>query len=291
MQISFIQSNWLRQYPFQDGNGEVDLNSNVMPASLIVGLRITCLGSDLELYINKVVINLGLININFAGSNGDIGYAGGAITEDNQSLTIYSYANGGAIGNVMIGDASLVKTQQTYLFNSSNGAIEPSTVIVMPVPGVFSLYVLNKSPSYTGDVEFVSKTINITTAGSDIFWSVLNPSAITSRQDNHAELLTCNNTVISGINTVIPDASGNIDIYAIAPLAVAIQVVDGRQQLVFSTPGLGLDETDPVLTGGLLNLCKLANIPPTNTSNTYGTAFSSITTTTLPEYESWPQYE
>ena len=266
MKLSFIQSNWLRKYPFRAGHGE-----NV-PTDVLVSLRLTVKAGDLDVYVDKIYINNYNISISFSGANGPIGYANAKITESNQSIPILSYL-AGAIGNVTIGNIDSLVSSQLFTFTNTTGLIEPGTLLILPEPVVTSLNV--KGTKLTGAITINSNTLNIN-SGSAINISVVNPASIQSREDKCSQFITCDNKVVSGINNTVPDKNNNIDIYALSPLTITAAVVDGVTQLQFDTPGLNLD-----------NLCKIVNIPPDNSSNTY----EDISTVTTPEWKGWPQYE
>jgi hypothetical protein len=272
MELNFIQSNWLRQYPFRNFNGGFDSYNNKLPTDIIVGLKISCLLSDLDLYINKIVTDNGNIGITFAGNNGPIGYANSVITTNNQNLIIYNF-NEGVIGNVTIGNSARIMPKQTFSFNNTNGLIEGSTITIISPPLVTGITI--KGTTMTGAITLTSTSLGINT-GSELNLSVLYPVNILSRGDLSSTQLSCNNFVISGINTVIPNLNGNIDIYAISPLVISTGVVDGVTQLIITTPGITLS-----------NVCVPINLPPINPSQT---SYEPINTIVNPEYSTWPQY-
>jgi hypothetical protein len=272
MQLNFLQSNWHRRYPFRAGHGGLDLMYNELATDIIVAMRVSCTSSDLELYIEKVYLNNGYVSVSVAGSAGPVGYANGRVTDNNTALNIVSY-NGGVIGNVTIGNRSQTSTTQNYQFNSTNGLIEPSCVTVLPVPAVTALDVSGKR--LTGHIKITSNTLSVI-AGDNLSLSVNNPSSVQSRGDRLAKNLSCENTVITGINDVKPDATGNIDIYAISPMSITQVVKNGMQQLQLSAPGFDSSR-----------LCKIVNIPPENTT----TSYPDILTVTEPEWKAWPQYQ
>ena len=268
MQLSFVQSNWLRSYPFRAGT-ELDLSNNVVPTDLLAALKITCEASELEVYISKIVTNNGTISITFSGASGPIGFANGVILMSNQSLLIHNQKNG-VIGNVTIGNPDSVNTRQTFTFNSTIGLVEPSTVTVISPPSVTSLNI--KGNKLVGAIKLTSNTAGIT-AGGSIGLNVNRPADIQSRNDISASRLTCGNNVISGINTVSPDEHGNIDIYAIAPVQVSI--VDGN---------IKLDSPDTPLSV----ICKTLNLPPIDSTQTSHQSISSIAN---PEWHGWTQHQ
>lgn len=280
MQLSFIQANWQRCYPFIfiDGQEFMDSNNNVVPMDLVVGLRITISPAEFgSIYINHIYTNNYNVSISFASPIGDLGYANGTITDDNQSLTIYDYL-GGVRGNVVIGNQQSTLAQQSFTFTSGNGSVEPSTVLVLPLPPITNIQINGKGPGYTGNINFTSSTLNID-AGANLVISAMNPSTITSRGDKLAEYLTCVNPVISGINTVTPDKNGNINIFSIDPVRIT-QPNSPAGPIIFNVNGLVMDENSTTSN----NLCTLTISPPINPSNTYGEL------TTTPEWKNWPQF-
>ena len=272
MILNFIQSNWLRQYPFRDENGVLDLNNEIVPTDLVVGLRITYQGSGLDVFINKIYTNKGAVSIGFACSTGDLGYANGLVDQDNQSLPILNYS-GGVIGNVMIGNSNSTQPVQNFLFNNTNGLVEPSTLMVLPAPLVENISI--KGIDYTGAVTFTSSTLAIL-ATNTLNFSVINPTNIQSNGDQSSSFLTCPNFTISGINSVPPDINGNINIYAIEPLTIA---QTGSNQLQLNSTGLVISNT-----AQSNNLCRVVNIAPTDTVDTYGPVGGT------PQWAGWPQY-
>jgi hypothetical protein len=240
-----------------------------MPTDIIVALRVTCASTELELYVSKVITNNGVVSITVNGASGPIGFANGTIVMPNQSLLIYNQSKG-VIGTVTIGNVDAVSSKQTFVFDNTNGLVEPSVVTVLSAPSVTSLNV--KGVKLVGAIKLTSNTAGIT-AGGTIGLNVTRPDDIQSRNDISANRLTCGNNVIGGINTVTPDENGNIDIYAVIPVQVSI--VSGNIKL--DSPGTPLTK-----------ICKTLNLPPTDSTQTSHQSISVITT---PEWSGWPQYQ
>ena len=272
MQLSFIKSNWLRQYPFKANCGLLDNNGNAVPKDIVVALRLTCVPSDLDIYIDRIYTASGVVNISFSGSNGPLGYATSAITDANQNILIKSYA-GGIIGNVTVGNPDSTQPVQTFTFNNVNGLIEPTTVLAVPTPTIKDLKI--KGSKLVGRINIFSNSLNIA-ASTTLNISVISPAEIESRKDLSSKYLTCENQIIGGINGVTPNKNNNIDIYTIDPLEISINEVDGIAQLYLSTPDITLDQ-----------LCKLINSPPADLTDT---PHEDIDEITVPEWKSWPQY-
>lgn len=272
MRAAFLQSNWQRQYPIKSSCNGIDLNGNIVPTDILVGLRISSSLGNLDVYVSKLVTNEGVVGVEFFSNTGFLGSASGMITVDNQNLSVVD-SIGSTIGNVTIGNPDSCVAIQSFNFDITTGAVEPSTITCLSVPGVSGITV--KSETLTGSVVLASTTINISTT-SGINLSVINPNSITSREDYQASYLTCPNTVIGGINSVVPDGvTNNIDIFAIAPLVIN------------NTSGGGITQfTLTVAPLSLATLCETYNIPPTNSSDAVSPPLESAS----PEYLTWPQF-
>ena len=261
MQLSFLQSNWLRQYPFKAGCGVMDVAGNRVPQDLLAGLRISVTGSR-AIYISKIVSNARSASIEFCSDTGFVGVANATTVESNQAILIHNGV--GNIGTVTIGNADSWEINHVYVFDSVSGAVEPSTVTVVPKPAVHGILV--KGKLLTGHISLTSTTIGISDIG-DLFLNVLVPSTVASRQDRQSRYLTCDKPVIGGINSVVPDKNGNIDIYTVAPLVINNGVLS-------------------VVVPENHSLCKVYNIPPVNQTSTNSTPLPEATK----EYPTWTQF-
>ena len=270
MNLAFINANWTRSYPIKGGCDFTCLSGNVLPKDVFVGARITTDPIYRNIYVSKVVTNNGIVSIEFRCGEQVLGAATAKVVNDNQTIPITSlYPN--FSGYIVIGNKDSLDTNQTYLFDNNALLLEPSTITVFVPPAITGIKVKNKT--ITGKVVFNSTTLTITSDAFGTNFTTIAPSTVASRLDKTATGLTCKNPVISGINTVKPDLSGNIDIYGIDP--VVISTSTGK--VTISTPDLPLTEA-----------CKKQNIPPTNNSDSY---FDDVTTTTQPEWKTWPQYQ
>ena len=264
MQLSFIQSNWLRQYPFRAECGQLDLNGTVVPRDILVGLRLSITGS-LDVYVSKIITNGGYISVEFCSGEGFVGVANSRLTNDNEAILVKNAS--GVIGTVTIGNTDSCEANQLFQFDSTSGKVEPSTLTPVAAPAVKSITI--KGKALTGNLTLASSTVGILDAGeSEIYLSVLVPSTVASRQDKQARFLTCDKPVVGGINGVVPDSNGNIDIYTIAPLSISagvlsITVPDGS------------------------SLCQVYNIPPNNQVSTNSTPLSDA----AKEYPTWAQFD
>lgn len=267
MHLSFIQSNWYRQYPFKQEHGEVDTTGLRMPTDLIVGARLCLESVDYPVFIPKVVTNNGVFSAEIWTNSSVIAWASAKITESNQVVPVYAMA-GGQIGSLTIGNPNSCVLEQSFIFTVGTGELEPSVITKLPKPAVPSLTI--KNVALTGNVTFASSTIDI---ASPVKLSLVTPQDVTSRKDKLADNLTCDNPVIGSINYVLPDKTNQIKIVAVAPLSI-VDLGNNTFQLT----------TDPYTK---TQICKRYNIPPTNPSST---PIGTLATTT-PEYPTWPQFQ
>lgn len=271
MHLSFLNSNWYRRYPFRKSATTIDANGSVLPTDLIVGCRVTTDFAHKDVYISKVFTSNGQISIEFSGNSHVLGTAQGTITNSNQAIPIIPVINNFA-GYVIVGNLDTTQNIANYTFTSSTGLLEASTITIFTPPAITSL--IHNGQKMTGKAVFQVTGLVLGVDGQVIGLTVLAPSDVASRVDQTSALLTCSNPIISGINSVTPSPNGsgnNIDIYGISP--VTISIVDGVIQV--GTIGLTLAD-----------VCQPVNIPPLDTTETYG----DITTATVTEWSTWPQY-
>ena len=269
MRLSFIQSNWLRQYPFKSDCGIDDNAGQWVPTDLVVGLRLSLPKAMLSntVFIGKLVTGNNSFSAELFCGTTLVGTVAAIVTISNQIVPILN-STGGTIGTITTGNSDNFQINQSYTFNSTNGAVEESTITAIPTPAVTSLCL--KGVNLTGNLTLASNTIDIT---AGLFLSLLDPQSVSSRKDKQAVNLTCDLPIIGGINTVLPDVANQISIVAVAPLTVS-SLGNGVLQLTVS----------PITK---TTLCIPYNTPPDNTSNTPAGDLSSSS----PEYLTWPQFE
>lgn len=274
MSLSFINSNWRRRFPFkatasvQDSGSEEELSNDV-----IVGCRLSSSLDYCQCYISRVLLKQGKVSVEFSSEGVVLGVANGPHTKNNQSFKITGLQPFFA-GFVILGNVAAVQyADRVYNFTADSGAIEDSLVTVYPAPDVSGL--LHNGKVLTGEVKLELANMDAAVGNETIDFSVVNPVNIISRQDFTAELLTCKNPVIGGINSVEPkksSGSNNIDIVGIAP--VTITVVGGTVQV-----GSGDIEVP--------DICKTIVLPPANNNDKY---YTDIKTATEQEWKQWPEY-
>jgi hypothetical protein len=278
MRLSFIQSNWLRQYPFQKNSGIIDVNLNKVPTDILVGLRLMIPYTTNAVYVNKLTTNAGQVSIEFCtGTTTFLGSATGVVTNSNTTLPITTN-EGGSIGTVTIGNPDSCQPIAAYFFNSTIGLVEPSTITRLTLPGMPAWKV--KSALLTGAVTLSSDTIAV---GSGPSLALLTPLDVASREDYQPNYLTCQNSVIGSINNVLPDSSNNLNIVAIEPLKITAL---GNGMFSLTLDNIVLYNNSNPRTGPQ-QLCINYNIPPDNETSTPTVPLTTATA----EYPTWPQFQ
>jgi hypothetical protein len=176
-------------------------------------------------------------------------------------------------GSITIGDAAVLnELSGTYYLDYTNGRIEPSTVFCFVPPGVTAF--VYEGTKATGYVTLSSGSVNISNVTQQINLSVKNPNLILSNNDFGSALANCPTPLIKKINTVTPDANGNIDIYGIIPIKISVE--SGTQLQLDTVPELSFKA-----------LCPEKNkvIPPANNETT--TYYSDVFQTNIPEWQTW----
>lgn len=265
MKLSFLNSNWYRKYPLQSTAG-----MDGFPDDLIVGCRI--MYTDPVVYISKVTTNNNFISIEFHNNSTVIGTAQGTVSLDAITLSIVPIDTN-LSGFIIIGNIDSTVANSTYSFDSTTGALEPSVITIFTPPGVTNI--TTSTNTLTGNILIDPTNLTMTVDSNSIELDVIAPTDISSRMDRTANLLTCLNPIISGINSVVPllkDGNWNIDIYGIAP----IQITSIAGKITVGTNGVSLP-----------NICNQTNIPPLDETSDY---HGDIMTVDSPEWQSWPQY-
>jgi hypothetical protein len=274
MHLSFLNANWLRKYPFKASSSLSTDNGLVMPNDIIVGVRLMTNSSNLQIKVSKVVIKGGVISIEFGNGTDThdpvriLGTAIGKAMQDNQVLKVTSVLPAFS-GFVVIGNPDRLKEDATYIFNSDNGTLEPSTFTVFTPPPISHLQ--HHGAKLAGNVAIEVTGLDMGVSGNSISLSVIAPNDVASRKDRTSTLLTCTNPIISGINSVKPNSDNEIDIYGVAPVRVTV-----------SGPNIVID-TEKTVT----DVCQPVNIPPTDNTDVY---HGDATTVDDPEWKNWPQF-
>ena len=197
MRLSFLNANWLRQYPFRSDSGITDLQNQRLPTDLLAGLRITVdmftptvtseqngavLRSN-EPYVRRIVTGNSNISVEIYSNDTLLGTAKASIVSSNQTVDVIA-PNGGSIGTVTIGNPTSCETVAAYTFDNivcqnseacHSGFVEPSTVSIIRKPAV-AFWQINQS-QLTGYVNFASESLNKSTTSL----SVANPSTVISQ--------------------------------------------------------------------------------------------------------------
>lgn len=275
LRVDFLNKNTFRRYPLRADKSVVSTEGLSLPDDLFCAAQFTVPGWAQRLQLRRVYVREDYINILVSCFNGAtltyIGYFDGNVTSDFTKLT-FSSLDPGIFGMLTIGRASVLKSLNGfYNFANDTAMIEDSLVTYMTPPGVLSL-LLPEGPM-SGRISLEYSNIQQTPNPLAIQLDVLSKESIRAKNDKSAQFGTCRVNPIGSMNTVQPDSNGNIDIYGIAPLKIHVSAAGLRFDIV------GVSRSE---------LCaEDQRIPPLIPISTY---LRDITTTTVPEWKTWPQY-
>lgn len=278
--VDFLNKNTFRQYPLQ-GISVTTEEGKLLPTSLFTAARFMVSAPYKELFINRVFISGGHINILVAVMDGStLVYAGAfdaEVTKDYQAIQL-SPLLPSASGVIHLGPKGVLEELQgIHTFDYANGRIEDSLVTRLVRPPVRSINVHGKR--LVGNIKLQYSNIRELLPrdkGSPLKLEVIARDTVAAKNDTGSLFGNCPTTPIGTMNGVSPDEAGNIDIFGISPVTVAVD--PGSHKLVVSVAGISKDE-----------LCAIeTRIPPLNNTSIY---LADITTATLPEWKTWPQYK
>lgn len=278
MRLDFLNKNWFRKYPLRATSSYLSTTGTAIPVSFLAAAKITTKLSHSAVYISKIYVAGNYVNVTISSGNTTLGYFSGTVTKDNTSLTMVQVVDF-ASGFLVIGSVdSLKQIQGSHNISQLVGRIEDSLVYCFTPPGVHSI--VHDTQSAKGNVTFVLTNIQKT---SIFTFGVVDLTRVLSRADKSSTGLNCPTKVIKGIGNVLPDVSGNIDVYAILPLVVTV------------TTG-GIRITSPTLSTADICGNMNANIPILFADNNYigynaAGELKGVLQATVPEWKGlWPQY-
>lgn len=275
LHLDFLNKNMYRKYPLRGAISGLFNNGVTLPQALLASAEISSTYTFSKIYISKCYINNNYINIVINDYTTDIalGVFSAYVVADLQVLPLASFLSE-ISGSLTIGLKSAVTSLNgTYQLDKDDGLFEDSIIFCYSPPSVSSL-TANTNVA-VGKINIVTNnilnTLDLDTETTTL--SVINPALIASNNDFTGALDNCLTPIITKINTVTPDDSGNIDIFGILP--VSISVGSGEISL---TSDLSLDDVCPE---------RVVLSPPDNDSDTY---YADLLDTTTPEWQTWPQY-
>lgn len=279
---SFFNKNQFRRYPVRASSSLLTVDGKQMPDDCITGLNITLpMEVDIQdtLYIKKVVSVNGIFSVELADDNGSAGSICLKPSTDFQSVKLTS--NSGAAGWITLGTLeALSRIDGCYVFEQADALIEPSCIKYHNAPAVTALNV--RGVDVVGAITFAATGVRMTTGSNTLTFNVTSPATIASRADLNSQRLTCKLPLITSINGVQPNpATGEIEIYAVAPLTISATVT-----------GLQVSSEDITTS----DLCNQGNQPQYSETSNYkgylsnGDPEKDVLTANDPEWKDWPQY-
>jgi hypothetical protein len=262
--LNFLNKNIYRRYPLR-----YTTNESVIPNSFISAIQISTIFTYKQLYISKLYFVNKYLSITISDTNtlAPLGCFSGLITKNYQNLILIPFIPE-ISGSLTTGVISLSDSVLTV--EIEDGRLEDSTIFCFTPPAVTKIVT---EKDVVGNIVIAGNNINVINNGTTITLSVINKLVVKSNNDKFAEYGNCNTPLITSINTVLPNSSGNIDIYAIDPMRITIV----KQTIQIGTANLTLNDVCPARV-------KLSPIPG---GDEY---YTNIVVTSTPEWKTWPQF-
>ncbi len=316
--LEFLNKNQFRRYPFKAETSLVSLDGDQLSNELIVGMSLSTTSERTGLYVSQVITGDGSITVAVSsfvdGAELCLGRFNGAVSENFSVLVLESFVPF-VSGTMIVGSAKeLIGSRKAYIFDSTQAALEESTVFYYTPPAVHSLR--NKGNALRGHVEFgLLNNVQKTTEGSTIRLGTLVTLNINSLADQSSCFNNCKTPVIRYVNGAVPyydtsgnypDLQGNLFLVGVAPIAFYGGTGGGSlalQTVALDGNPLTLDTLCTARNAVLppINPIYLSNLPNETASTktfkgkenyytkSYYTPVNFITTGE-PEFLSWPQF-
>lgn len=275
--LDFLNKNSFRKYPFRGDTHGLDQNLEPLDLATIVDCKITILdhaGTNPRIYMSKLLVKESKVFLEFKNNNDNkiVGYVSATIVQDYQVTNIQS-VSGRVAGTVVFGLAEKLRNQQgVHTYNVEATRLEDRTIIILPAPNIKYINVvdgLGNKHKINGHMTLTGDNVIVTTTNTnDIELRVEDPYFLSNSGSLTSN--TCGLPVILKLNSVYPDNTGNIDIYGIEPVQVAV-TAEGIQ---ITTPNVTVD-----------NICPQRNVLyPADGDEEY---YTDIITADTPEWKTW----
>lgn len=274
LHLGFLNKNLYRKYPVRAECSFTSADGVILPLNLLAGCKITTVVGYVDLFFSKIYIQGDYLNVAVSCKSGSssftVGYFDGLVTSDYKILNFKPFFPFMS-GYLVAGETSaLAQVNGTHLLDHDSANIEGSLISVVSRPNVSAI--TNRKNSAVGDVTFILDNLT-EILDSKINLAVKDSNLILSRADISSTFLNCPTNVISSINSVTPDERGNIDVYGILPVTVAVET---GGKLVVDVPNVTQNE-----------ICGIQNnIPPLTGEDAYIDALTVLN----PEWKCWPQF-
>ena len=290
LHLDFLNKNTFRKFPIRGDASMRSSSGNVIPVDLISSLRISTPKKYLGVYFNKIFCKKNFVSFSLAGRVSensaweDIGSFFGVVTSDYQLFTLESWTN--CSGFLTTGRiTALSKFDGVNFFEPVASRVEDSLVFWFTPPTVTKIRDLNKDEAY-GRITVTYDNITQTKppATNSLALQVSDRLLTLRPGDIQPSLIQCDNPLITKINTVFPDAAGNIQVIGIEPVRIFVSGVEGFMRI--ETDETQLSRKDVC---GNLN----ANLPPFDEDHiNTGDAHAGLPIVPggplTPEWQTWP---
>ena len=282
--LDFLNKNVYRKYPIWSNSDMQTVEGVQLPLGLFSSCRLSTAVDYAQLYISRIrIVGTSLsVSISEYTTSDVVGVFNGTITSNFQKLELHSFVPF-ISGTLTLGLTSVLSTfNGMYNLTYDNGRIEDSLIFCYARPSVHSLQ--HNTKSATGNITLVmanlayaiepvdsSSSSSSSNVVTDFNFEASNLASIASKNDKGANFGTCDNPVILSINQVPPDGNGNIDIYAIQPIALSVTA-------------------RAITTGTTMTLAQFCptntTLPPDVTQDVYNGFLETLT----PEWQNWIVY-
>ena len=270
--LSFYNKNMFRQYPLISSSTELFTNGTAVSQKLLAGLSVTTQYGNHDVYVSNITCKNNAVSASVVDNITGVmlGSFQAALTKSYQEVVMVPnvpYASGFCVFGEMF---DLVNLTGSYNLNYAAGRIEPSCVFCVQLPTVSGI--TYNGNTATGNTSFLFTNIKETISSNTLNLSVVDISKILGDIQNST--YSCGTPIITNINGVTPDSSGNITLYSISPITLVVDTVHNTLTLG-TIDTYTLEVACPALA---------QTIPPTNNTDTY---YGDILVTENPEYSTW----
>ena len=245
-----LNLNSLRKYPLHEITKDSLLGLDILvDANILINKDV-----QFPLYISSIYATPAVVSIVIKASDERVvGVACGTIADEDYNDLYIGSVFPGTTGVIVVGPGIRRFIQgnvgQKKEFIMAEGELETSTIVKTDGVYVKSITVNDLGVKLDGDVKIiVGDNVKVTSTGSDIYFELKNPLDFIPEcyEKNDCEAAKCTPTVITSINSVVPDVGGNI---TLSGDGIVVPSQSG-QSLKIDTPNIVTDDLCKNFTTG-----------------------------------------
>lgn len=259
--LGFLNKNTLRKYPFRKTSVLTDAEGEILPDTVICALRLSIPSTYTDVFLSKLVVNQTGVKA-FVSAYLDsrivlLGVFSAPLASDFEMVKFKTTLKT-CSGYMAFGFRDAIKELEGVRIYTKDAALfEDSCIQYFTRPTVYALYV--SGHYFYGDMTLAGENITISSpSNTDVTLTVKDRAAVKSKGDSGSIQSKCNIPVISTLNGLTPSATGNVDIFAVRPLALNNRT-DGFNGYYVTTKDIQNREA-PLFT--LSSFCDKGAIPP-----------------------------